>query len=805
MKQLFRTLTLVVLPLLIAACNTDYNFDNVSLEVTVGDAEGISVPIGTTGKVTLESLLKEAGLETNEDGYYGFNYEDDMEYPVKLGTIPSITGLVPEIGVLNDELFGALSVDNMPTFEGDQYTKSLDFPAGISGNLQVTDAFLALVPDKAFKMHYDPHTFEASIDVELPKEVKSINTITFGENGEGSVLDLQFDLGGLAAVCESCTIEKFNIILPAGFTLAEKENDPLANYITTYNTSDSATPNVFHVENYTLTGSHLIVDVVVKSVDLSHLTIGESNKISISENVTFDLDFSGTLKTGTVSATSPYVSIKADGMSIHTASIKANEIEHPISFSENINESIDVPAEITDIEYLEISKVGDSQASPEFAVEVALKGAPLNSLELRDVEVSLPAFLDIEAPQGWAYADGKLTTSLIKVYNDENNEIVKLKINGIKELPIAEGKIDLNSTIGLSAKAAVAEGSEITINTSAQNISLTPVVRLDDIAIERVSGHIEPDLSALLEPQEIEIGDFTEALGNANLDLKIAPPTMNLVVTNPIGVGINAGLTLKAYKGTEVVSELTTPTLSILPAEDTTPKTTTIVINGEAPESGDYQLVQLDGLADMIAALPEKIEVVLDAKMSEGTHNLILQEEYNFAIAYAVEAAFKFDTEENGTIDYTVLVEDVDLSSLADIDIVVESLVLNVASESTLPIDLTMGVEFLDENSEPIECITSSTKGKIEGSTSAEAKLSNCAITINMAAPEEGVSPFTELARTKSVRCQLTGTTLAGGGLKPEQYITAKLSLLLDKGITVDLGSLLPEEKEPAGEEEPAE
>lgn len=796
MKQLFRTLTLVVLPLLIAACNTDYNFDNVSLEVTVGDTEGIAVPLGSTGKVTLGSLLEEAGLETNEDGFYGFNYNDAMEYTVELGTIPAITGLIPTIEPIPDELFGAMQVDAMPSYG---MTKSLDFPAGLSGNMEINDTLLSLIGD-TFALSYDPHVFEGEIEMEIPEQVASIKEVTFGTNGEGSVIDMQFDLGGLAGVCESCKIEKFDIELPAGFTLAKKEDDPLYNYITVTNGTGSSTPNHFKIENYTMTGSHLIIDVVVKSVDLSHVTIGDDRKLAISEDVTFELSIAGNLKAGTVSATSPYVSIKAEGMTLNSASILTNEVSHEMSFSENINESIDVPAEITAIEYLEISKVGDATASPEFAVEVALAGAPMEALELHDVEVLLPAFLDIEAPQGWEYADGKLTTSLIKVYNNQNNQIVNLTINGIKSLPISGGKIDLNSSIGLSAKAAIAKGSVITINTSAQNISLTPVVRLDDIAIERVLGHIEPDLSGLLEPQTIEIGDFTEALGDANLDLNIAAPTMSLVVENPIGVGIDAGLTLKAYKGGAVVSELTTPTLSILPAEGTTATTTNIIINGVAPDSGNYQLVQLDGLSDMIATLPEKIEVNLSAELSEGTHEIILQDAYTFKVAYAVDAAFKFDTEKNGTIDYTVLVEDVDLAALADIDLVVESLVLNVASESTLPIDLTMGVEFLDENNEPIECITSSTTGKVEGSTTAEAKLSKCAITINLAAPKDGGSPFVELARTKTIRCQLNGTTLAGGGLKPEQYITANLSLLLDKGITIDLGSLLPEKEEPENE-----
>ena len=173
-----------------------------------------------------------------------------------------------------------------------------------------------------------------------------------------------------------------------------------------------------------------------------------------------------------------------------------------------------------------------------------------------------------------------------------------------------------------------------------------------------------------------------------------------------------------------------------------------------------------------------------------------MQDSYTFKVEYSVDAAFKFDPNKSGEINYSVLIEDMDLSALADIDLMVESLTVKVASESTLPIDLSLDIAFLDESGEPIECITSSTTGVVAGSTTTEPKLSECDINLQIAqqgAESSTLSSFAQIARTKSVRCDLKGTTLAGGGLRPEQYLSAKLSLLLDKGITIDLGSLLSE------------
>ena len=41
------------------------------------------------------------------------------------------------------------------------------------------------------------------------------------------------------------------------------------------------------------------------------------------------------------------------------------------------------------------------------------------------------------------------------------------------------------------------------------------------------------------------------------------------------------------------------------------------------------------------------------------------------------------------------------------------------------------------------------------------------------------------------MRCTFKGKTLAGGGLGPDQYLSANLNVVLDNGITVDLDSLL--------------
>ncbi len=786
---------LLALPLLVAACNTDYNFDNISLEMTVGDTNGISIPIGNTGTITVESLLPEdAEIKTTEEGYYGFEFEDSFEYSASIDDIPLIRNIIPSIAPIESDVLGAINAE-IPLFDAE---KSLDFPNGLSGGITITDEALAII-GTSFSMHQDPHTFENEFQVELPAEVAAIKQIRFGDHGQGSHINLTFDLGGLAGVCNSCTVENFNIELPAGFTLAKEMDTPISEYITIYNGENSSTPNHFHIENLPLVGSKLSVDIIVKSYDMEAAATGST--LNISENVTYDLDFSGSLKAGTIEAVSPSVKIEANDLKLYEASIVANEISHSVSFDQTISKNIVIPDLIERIDYLQVAKYNAGDQPPHFTLGLELEGSPISEISLSNVEILLPEFLDIEVPEGWNYDAGRLTTPSIALHNDEANDLLDISIKGIKSLPISRydhSAISLNSTIGLSAEVGVEAGKEVTINTTSQALKLTPIVKLDDIEIVKVEGLVDLDVSDFMKPQTIDLSEMVDSLEGLSLDLNIASPAMNITIENPIGVGIDASVKLTAYKDDYMVNSIISPTISVLPADGDTPTTTHIVINGAAPDSPDYQSIEILELSDMISVLPDRIEIEIQGTTNKDKpHTIFMKDSYDFKVDYSVNAPIKFDSQNDGNIDYTFEIENVDLSMLADIEVVVENITLKVASESTLPIDLTMDVEFLDESDSPIECIASNTLGKIEGSTTEEAKSSVCNITLDITAPSAESSypsPFAEIARTNKLRCTLHGKTLAGGGLKPDQYITANLSLLLDKGITVDLGSLLPEE-----------
>jgi hypothetical protein len=112
--------------------------------------------------------------------------------------------------------------------------------------------------------------------------------------------------------------------------------------------------------------------------------------------------------------------------------------------------------------------------------------------------------------------------------------------------------------------------------------------------------------------------------------------------------------------------------------------------------------------------------------------------------------------------------------------------------------DAALQIEFLDGEGNVIPGVNVTSNGTIKGSTTAEPATSTTAIVIELSQPDSSsdLSPIALLAQTKAIRCTFTGTTLAGGGLSPDQYLSADLTVVLDNGITVDLDSLIGSDEE---------
>ncbi len=787
MKHFMRTMSVVgTLTLLLVACDSNYNFDKISLEVTIGDTEGITIPLGTTEKITIESLLGEQGeLNTDKDGFYSFGMADSFTEEFEVGTIAPITGLAPTIAPTTMELMGEMSSSVKPISE----VQTIPYPEGLSGGITIP-AFLV---GQKLSMTYGPAVFEERYEIGLPEHIKSIDKVTFGANGEGSLVAITFNIAGLLPVTENRVLNHFAIEAPAGFELQKVSGDPLSSYSTISQGVGSTTNNHYEVSGYPINEESIVLEFLLMSAQFDgNISDGV---FAVNDDITYSFDMGYTVKAGTTGTQSPSVKAVAD-IAIHSATVTLDAWEQSFNLSEQFNQSVSLPKEVEAIDYLEIGRTDLASALPQLNVSLGLDGSPLGEINLSSLELTLPAILDVEAPAGWTLSGNMLKATNLTLKNGSNNPIITLPLKGLKNIPIANGVAKIEGTLGVNATIAIAAGQQLSINTSAKSITLTPSVAIDDLSIRSVVGRVKPDLGGLLAPIEVDLSGLTSALGeDMDLSLNLASPTIDLSVENPIGVGIDLVVKIDAWKGGVVTKSISTPTLTILGAEGTTPATTKISLTGDTPTEGQ---TKVEGLMELINSLPDKLVVTLDAVPNTSKpHTLIVKDSYLFKVDYSVGAALKFDAEKNGYINYTTLIEDIDLSDIvgSDVDIAIDSLTVNVEAQSTLPLDAVLRIKFLDAEKNEVSQIKALTTGSIKGSandTPAESKIS-IGLTLPDATSSAHIGEL--LGSIKAVECSFEGETLAGAGLKPEQWLQATLSLCLDKGVTVDLGTLAPKDE----------
>ena len=787
MKHLMRTMSVVgTLTLLLVACDSNYNFDKISLEVTIGDTEGITIPLGTTEKITIESLLGEQGeLNTDKDGFYSFGMADSFTEEFEVGTIAPITGLAPTIAPTTMELMGEMSSSIKPISE----VQTIPYPEGLSGGITIP-AFLV---GQKLSMTYGPAVFEERYEIGLPEHIKSIDKVTFGANGEGSLVAITFNIAGLLPVTENRVLNHFAIEAPAGFELQKVPGDPLSSYSTISQGVGSTTNNHYEVSGYPINEESIVLEFLLMSAQFDgNISDGV---FAVNDDITYSFDMGYTVKAGTTGTQTPSVKASAD-IAIHSATVTLDAWEQSFNLSEQFNQSVSLPKEVEAIDYLEIGRTDLASALPQLNVSLGLDGSPLGEINLSSLELTLPAILDVEAPAGWTLSGNMLKATNLTLKNGSNNPIITLPLKGLKNIPIANGVAKIEGTLGVNATIAIAAEQQLSIDTSAKSITLTPSVAIDDLSIRSVVGRVNPNLEGLLAPIEVDLSELTSALGeDMDLSLNLASPTIDLSVENPIGVGIDLVVKIDAWKGGVVTKSISTPTLTILGAEGTTPATTKISLTGDTPTEGQ---TKVEGLMELINSLPDKLVVTLDAVPNTSKpHTLIVKDSYLFKVDYSVGAALKFDAEKNGHINYTTLIEDIDLSDIvgSDIDIAIDSLTVNVEAQSTLPLDAVLRIKFLDAEKNEVSQIKALTTGSIKGSANDTPAASK--ISIGMTLPDATSSAHIGelLGSIKAVECSFEGETLAGAGLKPEQWLQATLSLCLDKGVTVDLGTLAPKDE----------
>lgn len=772
MKKLY---TLLILSALVAlgtvACSTDYNFDKVSLEMTIGDSNEITIPLGNTGQITLDSLLHGVTeLSVDAEGYYKVGYDGSFEYNAEIGDISPVSDVLPAIPATTITLFDGMETSALNFDE----TKEVPMPSLVASLSSIPEGS-ALI-GQTMSIEYNG-SFDNTIEITLPSQVASIKTVNFGSSASGAPISLVLKLNNLANITDNMVLESLVLDFPAGFSLAVDSSSPLGSAAAVGNGPGSATNNRFTVSNYHFTESSVPISFYLLSADVSACT-PVSGKLFIPASLTCTSTVKATVKAGTIGSEKPSIIVSASP-SFRNATVVTGNFQETVSISETVSKQVSLPSQIARIDYLALA---NDTTTPKAEISLMISGSPVGTIDLSNLKITLPPCLDVEAPSGWTLSGTTLTKPSLSLTNGTSTKIISLPIKGIKNLTVSEGKTAIEGTIGVSASASVASGTSITVSSSDQNITITPTVSLGTLAIKEFTGLLNVDLASYIQPQEVDLSELASALKGTDVSLNLVSPSIFMTIGNPIGVNILGSVKITPYKDGVAKTAIVSNQFVIAGTTTSAPAQTKLLLSGDATASKEgYTSVYVDHLADIINTLPDKLVIDVDMVTDNTTaHHVIFSDSYRFSVDYGVEAGLKFGASA-GSVKYTKTFEDVDLGELSKLKAKAEKVTLNVAAESTLPMDMAMAVEFLDSSENAVEGISTSSNGQIHGTATSTPTASDIAVTVEVA---DGL--LTKFEQVKKIRCTFTAATLPQGGLKPDQYLSAKLSLKLDKGITID-------------------
>lgn len=185
--------------ILAISCKTDdaysiNNVDNIDLSMKLF-GNGISIPVGSTAEIRLDSLISKSGyfdgnvsefISVNEDGSYSLKYSGHYDFTEELKdfNLDEISEAIPDIDYFFSKKIGVAETDyNLNIkFPSIDIRSSLISKSMIWGVIPVGDGSDFTLPG-SIPVKYELNYFSETIDpIELPEQISEVNSIELDEN-----------------------------------------------------------------------------------------------------------------------------------------------------------------------------------------------------------------------------------------------------------------------------------------------------------------------------------------------------------------------------------------------------------------------------------------------------------------------------------------------------------------------------------------------------------------------------------------------------------------------------------------------
>ncbi len=799
MKLSTRNLSLVVALVAVSAFNAcmdkDLDLNNISTEVTVASGD-LALPLGELQKQFIGDLLNTdemEGFDKDENGVYRFGYAD--------GDLIKIDGITTSFDIPKE-----------------MATTTLDYPDfTISEDIVVDSApFVIPVPDEialfgsqlpqtisGIKFENIAHYTDLDFQFDMPAQIKHIDQIIFQE---GSKIEVVFDLGGLAPINSNGVLD-ITVTTPEGFIMKDDAGNTISDGIyTIHKEIDAGTQSV-------------PISVYVTGIDCaSYAPAAGEHTMHIEDRISYTLDYSFDALGGVEfdpsvkPSLTPHAELIYKDALVTTATIvldgDAEGTEHSISN--------DIQFEVPDGMIAAIESVSFTESALNLKVDgLEHFNQQLFETVLKDVmlHISLPEVLKFDVLQKTVtVTDGHILNATLS----DLSQGITLTLNGI-ELPedqqtpvkVNEGGVEksvMKIALPLSYRIdALPDDAHFWVSqvvSDEKHIEIAAGIEQTSVTIDKVVGRI--DYSPEIEDMTIELG------GISDMDISVnkfdISPVIKFNVTNPIGVELGASIVITPWSGGQAIEEnsVTIEELTILPAVEKTPVTTSITIAKESAPAA-LPLGELWKPANLTrlfnGKLPDSISVHIDIHTDPTKDCVIYPSSEGWNVDYDYDVDIPFDFGPDLWLTYSTKAEGLSdtFAQLVDLDIKVGDITIIADITNTTPLDLTVNAKLLnaDGTESDARLIIADGFNTVRGAADGNQTVSRVALTLSLG---EGKS-MKALENADAVELVLDAKSASSGGgpLKDDQWISASMKLNIKGGLTLDIKGLLngsaPEEQ----------
>ena len=817
----YRCVAVVCAIVAVACVDEEFSMDKVSKEVSVLDGETI-LPLGSLEKQTLGSLLGSdtelpEGIVKNEDGSYEFRYElettsvsaGDFELPSSFDIAASSSSFNIDLPSLDFSNYGA----------GVEETFGLDLPLGESfktllqnvgagtAEFEITSTMFNIIPEaqRKFAKELSEEVEIDEIEFELPEQIKSLNRVIFDspvEGHDGAPLGVHLDLKGFAGINGG---GHFHFILKskANLIINDSNNEII-------NPTTEGDYNVYTIESDIEAEEESIgFDIYITAID-SEPT--QDRTVVIDPSMVFDIDFELNAKAGVLKLDGnggilmPEVTIEsnfalADAEVVFDSSVDLFNFEFGGEGAEGFNIEIDqLPEQIKSIDCVELS---DDSKIVLFATNLDWLGDAVS------LDLEMPACLKIKENAGYTYnAETHILSTTIGAINDKLN--ILFDAIDLSEMTSEGGPIVIE--FSPSGRVHFTDETPTSINgflpKDGSNIEVVVGIEESSMGFESVTAQV--NFKEAIE-EDIDLsgisGELPVEISGSGLS-----PVLMVTISNPLSIDAYIDAVLVPYVGEEAMEtkkiDFDTTIAGAKRNEatgDVEATTTTIVLAKEArraefPAEEGYTFVacNIDNLIS--SPMPDTIKLTAEFGLPEEPITLHLGDIENLEFSYGASVRLPFAFDDQLSISYEDKIDILDdkgnspFAGVADIKgLKIGDIALITQFKTTLPLELAVTTKLYNKAGEELPTRIGFVEGTniIKGSTDGETEeVSDLRLQFDLA-DESG--SLAELADIAAIGLKVEASSSAEEGvvaLKEAQYISAELKLMIDGGVTVDLGAI---------------